>query len=118
MEEILNRAEELVTHVKEYVDNRVSSAKLKAAEKTSGIVSSMLAAVIVGAVFFLFTLFASTSLAYALSGLTGKVSLGFLIVAGFYLLAGFIVWTGRKKILQLPILKSLLKQLFKEDEQD
>lgn len=118
MDDFPGKAEQLVSHLKEYVDNRADSVKLKIAEKSSAITATIIAAVIVGTVFFLFIVFGGVALAYALAGITGKMSLGFLIVAVIYLLVALVVWAGRRKLLQVPILNALLKQLFKEDEKN
>ena len=118
MEDIFTKAESLAAHVKEYADNRVATLKLKTAEKTSAIAANIIAVIIVGIVFLLFFVFASIALAYVLADVTGKISLGFLLVAGFYLVAAIIIWFGRKKIIMLPVLNGILKQLFKEDEED
>lgn len=116
MDDLFGKAEQLVSHLKEYVDNRVDSAKLKVAEKSSALTATIIAAIVVGAVFFLFIVFGGVALAYALAGITGKMSLSFLIVAIIYLLLAIAVWAGKRKVLQIPILNALLKQLFKEDE--
>src|SRR5437870_4139427 len=72
MEEVFAKAEELISDVKKYVDNRVSSAKLNAAEKISDVGSKIITTVIVVVVFIFFLVFASTALAYAFSKWTGE----------------------------------------------
>lgn len=118
MEEILSKAEEMVDHIKEYVDNRTSSMKIKLAEKTSAVTAHIIAFAIVAVIFIFFLVFAGMALAHALADVTGKEWLGYLIVAGIYFITGIIIWFGKEKIIRLPVLNGILKQLFKEDEED
>ena len=118
MEEVFARAEELISDVKKYVDNRVTSAKLNTAEKVSEVGSKIIAVVVVAVVFIFFILFASITLAYILSKWTGEYYVGFSIVTGLYLLLGIIILITREKIIRLPLLNALINQLFKKDEEN
>ncbi len=118
MEDSFNKAEDLAIHVKEYVNNRIASVKLSAAEKSSKMLANMIATTIVALVFLFVIVFASISLAYALAILTGALHWGFLIVAGIYLFLGLFVWLMKERLLRMPIMNSMLNQLFKEDEDD
>jgi ABC-type uncharacterized transport system fused permease/ATPase subunit len=116
MEKAFAKAEELASSVKEYINTRIEAAKLNAAEKTSGIVANIIAAIIV-TLFFLFCIvFASTAAAVSLGEWMGKPWAGFLIVAFLYFLTGIIVWAKKEKIIRLPIMNALIKQLFKHDD--
>ncbi|CAN5901422.1 hypothetical protein BH11BAC4_BH11BAC4_21300 [soil metagenome] len=113
------KAEELASNVKDYVNNRITDAKLSVAEKTSLMVARMIAVVVVALIFFLFIFFASTALAYALGKLTGEMYWGFLIVAAFYFLLSVLIWKTKESILRIPIMNAILHQLFNEaDEKD
>ena len=118
MESTFDRVEELADHVKDYVRTKIAAVKLTAAAKTSKLVSNLIAAVVVVGVFLLFVLFASMAGAFALSAWIGKMWAGFLIVSGIYLLLGLIVWKSRERILRIPIMNSLIRQFFKEDEHE
>lgn len=110
--------EGLTDHVKEYINTRVELAKLTIAEKTSQIVSQLIAVSIV-ALFLLFVLvFGSIAGAWALSDWIGKPYAGFLIVAGIYLVLGIIVWVARGRLLLYPIMNAIIKQLQKKDDDD
>ena len=63
-------------------------------------------------IFLFFLFFASTGLALFLSATIGKSYSGFLIVAVLYLILGLIVWYGRAKLIQVPIMNSIIKRLF------
>ena len=122
MKEEFRKIEETVDHLKRYVNTKISQVKLGAAEKTSDILSVLIARALVAIVFFFFVLLASEALAYGLGEYLGKNWLGFLIVAAFYLLAGVIIWKTRERTLRIPIMNSLIRRLFtkeiNEDEED
>ena len=118
MEDTFAKAEELAEHVKEYINNRMDSVKLSAAEKSSKLAATVIASVVVAMFFISFLFFASTALAFVFSKLTGALSWGFLIVAGIYLLLGALVWLLKDRILQLPIMNAMLQQLFTEEDDD
>ena len=118
MEKTFAKAEELAEHIKEYVNIRIDSVKLSAAEKSSKLTANIFAALIAAFVFLLFIVFASTALAFVFSKLTGEFYWGFLIVAGIYLIIGLIVWSMRERILRIPIMNAILQQLFNEEDDD
>jgi fatty acid desaturase len=119
MEKAFAKVEELADTVKDYVNTRIESVKLNVAEKSSAVIANLVAGLIVVSFFMLFFLFGSIALAFGLGEWIGKTWAGFLIVSGFYLLIGIVVWTARVKIIQLPVMNALIKQLFgEEDEED
>jgi hypothetical protein len=118
MEKAFAKVEELADTIKEYVNTRIEAAKLSAAEKSSAVIANVVAGLIVVAFFMLFVLFCSIALAFGLGEWIGKTWAGFLIMAGLYLLIGIIVWTARVKIIQLPVMNALIKQLFGEDNEE
>ena len=118
MEKTFARAEELAETVKEYLNTRIESVKLSAAEKSSAVIANILAGIVVALVFFFFIIFASLSLSFGLGEWIGKTWAGFLIVAGLYLVAGIFVWVARGKLIRLPLMNSLVHQLFSHDEEE
>jgi high-affinity Fe2+/Pb2+ permease len=118
MEKTFAKVEELADTVKEYVNNRIESAKLTAAEKSSAVVAVLIAGLIVAVIFTFFIVFAGVALSLVLGEWIGKTWAGFLIVAGFYLLLGVIIWAARDKIIRLPIMNALIKQLFREENEE
>ena len=110
--------EGLTDHVKEYINTRVELTKLAIAEKTSRVISQLIAITIV-TLFFLFVLiFGSIAGAWALSNWIGKPYAGFLIVAGIYLVLGIIFWAARGRLLLYPIMNAIIRQLQKKDDDD
>lgn len=117
MENVFVKAEELATDVKEYVNNRIAYAKLGVAEKSSKLLSQLITVAVLAIVLLFILIFGSASAAYALSAWIGQPYSGFLIVAGFYLLIGIIIWIARDRMLRIPIMNSLIRILFTEEEQ-
>lgn len=117
MEKTFARVEELADTIKEYVNTRIESVKINAAEKSSAVVANILAGMFVAAVFLFFIVFASVALSFGLGEWIGKTWAGFLIVAGLYLLLGIVVWAARGKLIRLPLMNAMIQQLFKKDEE-
>ncbi len=116
MSNSFEKMEGLTDHVKQYINTRVELTKLTIAEKTSQVISQLIAFTIV-ALFFLFVLiFGSIAGAWALSNWIGKPYAGFLIVAGIYLVLGIIVWAARGRLLRFPIMNAIIKLLQKKDD--
>lgn len=119
MEKTFARIEELADTVKEYVDIRIAAVKLNTAEKSSGIIATVIAAFIVATVFLFVLVFFSIALAIGLGEWLGKPWSGFLIVGFLYLVIGIIVWSARVRVIQLPIMNALIKMFFSnENEED
>jgi len=118
MEKAFARAEELAGTIKEYVNTKIESVKLSAAEKTSAVIANVVAGIVVALVFLFVIIFASIALSFGLGEWIGKTWAGFLIVAGLYLLIGIIVWAGRGKIIRMPLMNAIIQQLFSKEEED
>jgi Putative Actinobacterial Holin-X, holin superfamily III len=118
MEKVFAKTEELAKDIKAYVDTRIEAVKLNAAEKSSVVIANVAAGLVVAAVFFFFIVFAGIALSFALGEWIGKTWSGFLIVASLYLLIGIVVWTARGKIIRLPVMNALIKQLFRDDDEE
>jgi hypothetical protein len=119
MEEFV-KFENLIDHTREYLNIRVDEAKLTVAERSSGVIARIIAVSVVSLVFGLSLIFASVAAAWWLGNSWGRLWLGFLAVAGFYFIAGWIVWSARERLIRIPIMNSIIHQLFKseEDEED
>lgn len=118
MEKVFEKAEDLATSLKAYLDIRINSLKLTTAEKTSAVVANIIAGMAGIFVLLLFVIFASVALAIALGTWLNNGWAGFLIVAGLYLLVGVVVWTARGKLIRLPIMNALIQQLFTQNDDE
>src|SRR6187401_159964 len=120
MDQDFNNAETFVDQVKEYVNTRLAQLKLSFAEKTSKVMSIMIAVVISALVFFLFLVLVCIAGAIAIGQWLESFWLGFLVMAGIVLLAGFILWISKDRLIRRPIMNALINAMFdkEEDEKD
>ena len=118
MEKIFEKVEALVQHLKAYLSTSISVVKLKAADKTSKIAANLIAGVIVFFFLLFFISFASIGFVYLLARWTGEIFWGFFIVSAVYFFLAMLLWKTRERWLRIPILKVIIKQLFKEDTSD
>ena len=115
LQEEFKKAEDLAMHLKAYVQIEIELFKLTIAEKLSKIIANFLAAMVVMGVLLLFILFVSIALAFLIGEWLEKMSAGFFIVSILYLLIGVISWYAREKLIRIPILNTILSQLFTND---
>ncbi len=118
MEKVFAKAEELVGNIRGYINARIDEVKFDAAKKVSAVLSNLIAGLLVFIVFLFFILFASVAVSLILGEWMGHMWAGFLCVAGLYFLVGMIVWMARGKLIRLPIMNALIRQLFTNDEED
>jgi uncharacterized membrane protein YcjF (UPF0283 family) len=117
MENAFTKVEELAATIKTYINNRIESAKLTVAEKSSAMIAAIMARVIMVMGLFFFLLFAGVALSLMLGNWMGNDWLGFLAVAVTYLLIGAIVWLARGRLIRRPVMSKMIQQLFDEDDQ-
>jgi hypothetical protein len=113
-----NDTESLLGEVKEYLNTRLAQLKLSFAEKTSKVAALMIAVVVTALVFFLVLVLISVAGAIAIGKWLENYWLGFLIIAAVVLLAGFILWLSKDRLLRIPIMNALIKIMFDKDEKD
>ena len=116
MENSFEKFDDLIKHVKEYVNNSIALFKIELAEKISGVISNIIALFFVIIIFLMVIIFFSISLALILGKITGENFWGFLIVSGLYFVVGILVWKGKDRIIRIPIMNSILRQLFNEED--
>src|SRR3974390_2315734 len=115
MQEEFKTMEETIDHLRNYVNTKISQAKLGAAEKDSDMIFVFVAKSLAALVLFFFILFASLAVASELGNLFKKAWIGYSIVAGFYLLACFLIWVSRERLLWIPIMNAIIARLFREN---
>ena len=108
--------EQLIDSVQDYIHTRSELSKLQAVEKSS----KMAGGLTVGLILFLITviglLFMSVAGAYAISEWIGKAYSGFLIVGGFYLLLGILIFMNQDSWIRKPMMNNIIRNFF--DKQD
>jgi hypothetical protein len=91
MEENANLLETLLERASEYGKTSIELARLKALDKTTEIVSSVIPLSVVILLVASSLLFLNLGLAFWLGEVLGKIYYGFFIVAAFYVLAGIFI---------------------------
>jgi len=87
--------------------------KLKAIDKASDIVSSLIPQSVVFVFAFIFVLFLNLGIAFLLGEFWGSVALGYLAVAAFYAVCGLLIQFLLHDKIKERIRNSVIKQLLK-----
>lgn len=98
----------------DYVETQIELLKVQAAEKLSKLLSGIIAYLVLAVFLVFFLLFASAGLAWVISAWIGKTYAGFLIVGGFYLLLGLIIFKSKETLLRKPLRDAIVRQLFSD----
>lgn len=89
---------DITDDVKEYVNLRMQLMRLNVTEKISGALANFIAAGAAIILLIIFFVFASIGLAYWVGSLLENTALGFISVAGIYLLLAIIILLIRNSI--------------------
>ena len=104
--------EALIDHTKEYVETHVDQAKLTAAEKTISVIALLAAGATIVLLFACCLLFAGVAASFSLGLWLGKMWLSFLLVAAIWLLLGCIASAVKDRIIRIPVMNDIIRQLF------
>jgi len=104
--------------IQEYIEVKFDLLRLRSAESLSRLLSIVLNIAILGFLSFFILLFLSIAAGYFLASLLQSNELGFLCVAGFYGLVMVIFIIFRKKIIERPIIKTIMKLIFPKSGED
>jgi hypothetical protein len=91
MEDNANLIESLLERARDYGKTSYELAKLKALEKTSNVVSTIIPHSVVFILIMTFLVFLSLGLSLWLGEILGKMYYGFIVVAAFYGIAAFVL---------------------------
>lgn len=111
MEENAKMIESLIERTTQYGKTSFELIKLKALEKTSEVVSSLVSNSIVIVFFLSFMFFLSVGLALWLGEILGKIYYGFLLVAAFYSIAGILFYFVMHKQIKKLVGNNIIKQV-------
>ena len=106
-----NAVHSLFERAGDYLETRVELYKLQAVKKSSQLISSLVSRLIVLLIGVLFITMLSIAVALWIGSSLGSLCYGFFAVAGFYLLAGVIVFIFRASLLRGPVINSLIKKM-------
>lgn len=91
MEDNTNLIESLLERISEYGKSSFELVKLKALDKTSDAISSLIPHSLVLVLVAVFMLFLNLGLAFWLGEVLGRTFYGFFVVAAFYGIAGLVI---------------------------
>jgi hypothetical protein len=118
MEELKSKAGDLTDSITEYIQTYYKLTLLNAADKATSIAASTLASVtaIFMGIFVLF--FGGIALAIWLGNLLDNDALGYLLVAGLFLLIIIVIVALKKKIVFPVIRDKLINKLYEPNDQE
>lgn len=114
MENIANNIELLYDKAEKYTSTSVKLLKLNAVDKTSDLVASLSLVTALIAILAIFSLFINIAISLYLGKILNDYALSFLIVSGFYLFIGILVFIFREKWIKIPIGNLIISKLMKE----
>ena len=111
------RNDSLISNLTGYLDTRIDIIKLETQEKVKGVFVSSVHGVALGLLGFLFIIFGSMYLGFALNDALDSPSAGFGIVAALYLVLAILFFVGvDKKLFQGVADKLLNNTIYKSDK--
>ncbi|MCX6301432.1 MAG: phage holin family protein [Bacteroidia bacterium] len=115
---MLEEIENIKKDIQEYIEVKLDLFKLQSAENISRVVSNVVVAVIALLLGSLVLFLLSFAAGYFMASLLHSNELGFLCVAGFYILLILIILIFRKSIIDRPVIKSVIKIFFPKTGSD
>lgn len=111
------RPEGIISHLTGYLDTRIDLVRLETQEKVKDVFVATVHGVALGVLGFLFVIFGSIYLGFALNQALESPSAGFGIVAGLYLVLTVVFVVGvDKKVFQGVADKLLNNTIYKSDK--
>ncbi len=107
MEDLKTTAAHLKDHVSEYVQTTVQLAKAKATKGASNAAAGAAIGIVTLVLGLFFLAFLFTALAWWLGSLLSSPALGFLCVAGLFLLLIVLLFALRKKVI-VPLIRNAI----------
>ena len=107
MEQLKEKAEILSENVTDYIHTFYKLGVLNATDKATGVTASVAAGVIVLLLGIFVMMFSGIALGLWLGNLVENAALGYLLVAGLYLLVMVVLVLLRKKII-FPMIRNLI----------
>lgn len=101
----------LFEQIKAYVSLRADYLKVQVAEYLIRFFSSLVLWIVMFWILFFVLVFGSFAFAYWFGEMTGRWSLGFLIIAAFYVLVAIFIYSFRRALILRPFTRMVLSQL-------
>lgn len=108
----------LYDKAKKYAETNAELFALNAVDKTSDLLSSIAASVLIVMVIAMFALFLSFGLSFYIGNLLDAYYLGFLVVSACYLVAAILLYLFKDTLIKLPIANLFISKLLKSKHPD
>ncbi len=114
MENQTNSFESLFGRAGEYFETRLELLRLKSVDKSSDVISSLVAALTIILIISFAIIIVSIGLALWIGEQIGKSYYGFFIVGGFYIIIALIGYLLRKRFLKAPVANLFINKVLNE----
>ncbi|SRR5258706_10653251 len=111
MENKTGSIESLIERIRTYFETSIDLLKLKAIDKSSTFVSTLVTFLIVFVLITCFFMLFNIGLALLIGDLLGKSYYGFFIIAALYAVAGIILVKYRNKWIKNPVANMMVKEM-------
>ncbi len=110
-------AKDILNHAGDYAETFYKLSLVRLTKKVSDIASGVVNSVLIFFISLCILLFISFAGAWWLGDVTNSRALGFLLIAGFYLLIVFVLVLMRKKVISPFIRNTLIRKIYEEKDQ-
>ncbi|HEY5968382.1 MAG TPA: phage holin family protein [Chitinophagaceae bacterium] len=110
-------AKDILNHAGDYAETFYKLSLLRLTKKVSDIASGVVNSVLIFFISLCILLFISFAGAWWLGDVLNSPALGFLLIAGFYLLIIFVLILMRKKVISPFIRNTLIRKIYEEKDQ-
>jgi hypothetical protein len=110
-ESLSDQIKNLYKEIKVYINLRISYLRLNMAEFLIRFFSGFVLWGVIFLFLFFVLVFGSFAFAFWFGELTGKMSLGFLIIAGLYVLLALLIYAFRRPLIVRPFSKMIITQM-------
>lgn len=104
---------EIKKELEDYVSKRIELLKLELVEGLSRFTSSLILKLGILYFMLLFLMFLSLAAGFCFGEVLDSYALGFLIVAGFYLVLAILLYFFRAHLIERPVIKGFIRLFFK-----
>ena len=103
----------LVDDAGRYIEAKTELWKLKAADKTTEIATTIIAKLLFILIGIIVLIALNTGIALLIGKWLGEAYYGFFIVAGFYLLLGIVLYAARDSLIKKPFYTAIINKILK-----
>lgn len=115
-ETIKDTSDDILGQAAEYLEVRWKLGVLNASNKAATGVASATVSLFFILIVMMVLLFMSLSVAWLIGQYFNSLALGFFSVGIFYVLAGILLWFIKDEYIKIPLVNTLLKKFYNEDE--